>query len=185
LFPADAVTQGKSKTIILAPIEAKVPVAIELVEVIGITLTHGTGLRKTKVPANVQSATSEELERSQSFGWSDYMNRNLGSAHINEAQDNSLRLGRFACAHPDTSGQQIIQILKEGDAGVPLNEVWRKYSISSATYDKWKAKYGGLEASGVQRLKALETGNTKLKRMYAELSLVLCKRWRMPWQKKL
>jgi hypothetical protein len=68
LFPADAVTQGKSKTIILAPIETKVPVAIELVEVIGIILTHGTGLRKTKVPANVQSATSEELERSQSFG---------------------------------------------------------------------------------------------------------------------
>jgi putative transposase len=70
------------------------------------------------------------------------------------------------------SEQQIIQILKEGDAGVPVNEVWRKYGISSATYYKWKAKYGGLEASDVQRLKALEIENTKLKRMYAELSLV-------------
>ena len=42
---------------------------------------------------------------------------------------------------------QIVEILKEADAGLPANEVWRKHGISSATYYKWKAKYGGLEVS--------------------------------------
>ncbi len=42
---------------------------------------------------------------------------------------------------------QIVSILKEADAGRPVNEIWRSYGISSVTYDKWKAKYGGLEAS--------------------------------------
>jgi iron complex outermembrane recepter protein len=91
LFPAGAVPQGKSKTIILEPIETQAPVAIKPVEVIGITPTHGTGLPKTKVPANVQSATAEALARNQSLDLSDYMNRHLGSVHINEAQDNPLQ----------------------------------------------------------------------------------------------
>lgn len=69
------------------------------------------------------------------------------------------------------SEHQIVQILKEADLGVPVNEIWRKYSISSATYYKWKAKYGGLEAADVKRLKELEAENAKLKRMYADLSL--------------
>jgi len=43
------------------------------------------------------------------------------------------------------SEYQIVQILKEADAGIPVNEIWRKHGISSATYYKWKAKYGGLE----------------------------------------
>ena len=46
---------------------------------------------------------------------------------------------------------QIVSILKEADAGRPVNEIWRKYEISSATYYKWKAKYGGLDASDVKR----------------------------------
>ncbi len=62
-------------------------------------------------------------------------------------------------------------ILKEADAGRPVNEIWRQYGISSATYDKWNAKYGGLEASDVKRLKELEQENSRLKRMYADLSL--------------
>jgi putative transposase len=70
------------------------------------------------------------------------------------------------------SEYKIVQILKEADAGVPVNEVWRKHGISSATYYKWKAKYGGLEASDVRRMKELEGENLKLKKMYAELSLV-------------
>lgn len=70
------------------------------------------------------------------------------------------------------SEHQIVQILKEADAGVPVNEIWRKHGISSATYYKWKAKYGGLEASDVRRMKELEAENLKLKKMYAELSLV-------------
>ena len=47
---------------------------------------------------------------------------------------------------------QIVSMLKEADAGRPVNEIWRKYGISSATYYKWKAKYGGLEASDIKRL---------------------------------
>lgn len=70
------------------------------------------------------------------------------------------------------SEHQVVQLLKEADAGVPVNEVWRKYGISSATYYKWKAKYGGLEAADIRRLKELESENAKLKRMYADLSLV-------------
>jgi putative transposase len=64
---------------------------------------------------------------------------------------------------------QIVSILKEADAGRPVNEIWRSYGISSATYYKWKAKYGGLEASDIKRLKEHENG--RLKRMYADLSL--------------
>jgi putative transposase len=68
---------------------------------------------------------------------------------------------------------QIVAMLKEADAGRPVNEIWRKYGISSATYYKWKAKYGGLDASDtlIKRLKELEHENSRLKRMYADLSL--------------
>lgn len=66
---------------------------------------------------------------------------------------------------------QIVSILKEADAGRPVNEIWRKYGISSATYYKWKAKYGGLEASDIKRLKELEHENSKLKRLYADMAL--------------
>ena len=69
------------------------------------------------------------------------------------------------------SETQIVSILKEADAGRPVNEIWRKYSISSATYYKWKAKYGGLEASDIKRLKELAHENGRLKRMDADLSL--------------
>ena len=66
---------------------------------------------------------------------------------------------------------QIVSILKEADAGRPVNEIWRSYGISSATYYKWKAQYGGLEASDIQRLKELEQENSKLKRLYADMAL--------------
>lgn len=66
---------------------------------------------------------------------------------------------------------QIVSILKEADAGVPVNEVWRKHGISSATYYKWKARYGGLDVSELKRVKELETENSRLERMYAELAL--------------
>ena len=64
-----------------------------------------------------------------------------------------------------------MSILKEADAGHPVNEIWRSYSLSSATYYKWKAKYGGLEASDIERLKELEHENSKLKRLYADMAL--------------
>ena len=66
---------------------------------------------------------------------------------------------------------QIMTILKEADAGRPVNEIWRKYGISSATYYKWNATYGGLEASDIKRLKELEHENSKLKRLYADMAL--------------
>ena len=66
---------------------------------------------------------------------------------------------------------QIVSILKEADAGMPVNEVWRKHGISSATFYKWKAKYGGLEAADLKRMRELEMENAKLKRMYANLAL--------------
>jgi len=69
------------------------------------------------------------------------------------------------------SETQIVSILKEAEAGVAVNEVCRKHSISSATYYKWKSKYGGLEASELKRMKELEVENAKLKRMCADIAL--------------
>ena len=66
---------------------------------------------------------------------------------------------------------QIVSILKESDAGMKVEEVCRRHSISSATYYNWKSKYGGMEACDVKRLKELEEENSRLKRMYADLSL--------------
>lgn len=66
---------------------------------------------------------------------------------------------------------QIVGILKEADAGIPVNEIWRKYGISSATYYKWKAKYGGLEASELKRVREMERELSQLKHMVADLSL--------------
>lgn len=66
---------------------------------------------------------------------------------------------------------QIIAVLKEVDAGRKVEEVCRQHGISSATYYNWKSKYGGMEASDVKRLKELEEENTKLKKMFADVSL--------------
>ena len=79
---------------------------------------------------------------------------------------------------------QIIAILKEQEAGLPTAEVCRKHGVSSATFYKWKAKYGGLEVSDARRLKALEDENAKLKKLLAEQMLdnamlrdVTAKKW--------
>ena len=66
---------------------------------------------------------------------------------------------------------QIVSILKEAENGLAVNEVCRKHGISSATYYKWRSKYGGLDASELRRIKELEAENTKLKRMYADMAL--------------
>lgn len=66
---------------------------------------------------------------------------------------------------------QIVSILKQADAGVPVKDICRQAGISTATYYQWKSKYGGLEASELRRVKELEAENAKLKRMYAELAL--------------
>ncbi len=66
---------------------------------------------------------------------------------------------------------QIVSILKEVEVGLKVEQVCRNHGISSATYYNWKSKYGGMEASDVKRLKALEEENSRLKKMYANLSL--------------
>lgn len=66
---------------------------------------------------------------------------------------------------------QIVSILKEVESGLKVDQVCRSHGTSSATCYNWKSKYGGMEASDVKRLKALEEENNRLKKMYAELSL--------------
>lgn len=66
---------------------------------------------------------------------------------------------------------QIVSILKEADAGVPVKEICRKHGISDATYYNWKSKYGGMSASDLKRLKEVEAELSRLKRMYADLAL--------------
>ena len=69
------------------------------------------------------------------------------------------------------SEAQIAEILKEGESGVPINDLIRKHGISRPTYFNWRAKYGGVSVSELKRLKDLEAENAKLKRMYADLAL--------------
>jgi putative transposase len=69
------------------------------------------------------------------------------------------------------SEEKIIALLKQAEACVKVSELVRKLGISEATFYNWKAKYGGLDASQLRRLKELESENAKLKKMYAELSL--------------
>ena len=69
------------------------------------------------------------------------------------------------------SESQIVAILKQGDAGVPVAQILREHGISQATYYNWKAKYGGASVAELKRLKELEAENAKLKRMYADLAL--------------
>jgi putative transposase len=67
--------------------------------------------------------------------------------------------------------EQIIGILREQEAGAKTADICRKHGISSATFYKWKSKYGGLEVSDVRRLKVLEDENRKLKKLLAEAML--------------
>lgn len=66
------------------------------------------------------------------------------------------------------SDSQIMAILKQAEAGPPVPELCREHGISSATFYKWRAKYGGMDASMMARLKELEEENRRLKKMYAE-----------------
>lgn len=66
---------------------------------------------------------------------------------------------------------QILGVLGEGDAGMPVAEVCRKHGISTATYYQWKSKFAGMSVSELKRVKELEAENARLKRMYADLAL--------------
>lgn len=66
---------------------------------------------------------------------------------------------------------QIMAVLRQAEGGVPVPELWREHGISSARFYKWRAKDGGMDASMMSQMKALEDENRRLKRMYADLSM--------------
>lgn len=66
---------------------------------------------------------------------------------------------------------QIVSAIKKQEAGMAVKDICREIGISDATFYNWKAKYGGMEASDVKRMKELEAENAQLKSMYAETSL--------------
>lgn len=66
---------------------------------------------------------------------------------------------------------QIMAVLRQAEGGVPVPELCREHGISSASFYKWRAKYGGMDASMMSKMKALEEENRRLKRMYADLSM--------------
>ena len=67
--------------------------------------------------------------------------------------------------------EQIIAVLKEGEAGAKVAELFRKYGISDATYYNWKAKYAGMTVNELKRLKSLEAENRRLKQIVADQAL--------------
>jgi len=69
------------------------------------------------------------------------------------------------------SQEQIIGILKQGEAGVRVTDLCRQHGISDHTYYRWKSKFGGMEVSEVKRLKALEEENRQLKQLLVEKEL--------------
>ena len=66
------------------------------------------------------------------------------------------------------SDSQIMQILSQAGSGVPVSELCREHGMSSATFYKWRSKYGGMDTSMITRLKELEAENSRLKKMYAD-----------------
>lgn len=79
---------------------------------------------------------------------------------------------------------QIIAVLKQAEGGTPVSELCRSHGISSATFYKWRSKYGGMDAPMMSRLKELEDENWRLKKMYAEAQMsadilkeALSKKW--------
>ncbi len=75
-----------------------------------------------------------------------------------------MKISRF-------TDSQIMQILKQAESGISAPELCREHGMSNATFYKWRAKYGGMDASMVSRLKELEDENRRLKKMYAEVQL--------------
>ena len=69
------------------------------------------------------------------------------------------------------SDAQIMAILRHAENGVPVSELCREHGMSSASFYKWRAKFGGMDASMVSEMKAMAEENRRLKRMYAEMSM--------------
>ena len=75
-----------------------------------------------------------------------------------------MKSGRFTDA-------QIMGVIRQTEGGVPVPDLCREHGISNATFYRWRAKYGGMDASMISQMKALEEENRRLKRMYADLSM--------------
>ena len=75
-----------------------------------------------------------------------------------------MKAGRYSDA-------QIMGILKQAESGVPISELCREHGMSNASFYRWRAKYGGMDASMVSQMKAMEAENRRLKRMYAAMSM--------------
>lgn len=75
-----------------------------------------------------------------------------------------MKTGRYSDA-------QIMGILKQAESDVPISELCREHGMSNASFYRWRAKYGGMDASMVSQMKAMEAENRRLKRMYAAMSM--------------
>ena len=75
-----------------------------------------------------------------------------------------MRNGRYSDA-------QIMAILKQAEGGVPVSELCREHGMSSASFYKWRARFGGMDASLMSEMKDMADENRRLKRMYAEMSM--------------
>jgi putative transposase len=75
-----------------------------------------------------------------------------------------MRKGRF-------TEPQIMAVLRQAESGVAVPELCREHGISTASFYKWRSKYGGMDASMMSQMKALEDENRRLKRMFADLSM--------------
>ena len=69
------------------------------------------------------------------------------------------------------SDPQILSILRQADGGVPVADLCREHGMSSASFYKWRAKFGGMDASMISQMKSIEEENRRLKKMFAELSM--------------
>jgi putative transposase len=75
-----------------------------------------------------------------------------------------MKLSRYSEA-------QILAILRQAEGGVPVAELCREHGMSNASFYKWRAKYGGMDASIISQMKAVEDENRRLKKMFGELSM--------------
>ena len=75
-----------------------------------------------------------------------------------------MKMSRF-------SEPQILAVLRQAEGGVPVPELCRDHGMSTASFYKWRSKYGGMDASMISQMKALEDENRRLKKMYAEMSM--------------
>jgi putative transposase len=80
-------------------------------------------------------------------------------------------LRRFSMKTARISDARIMGILKQAEGGVPVCELCREHGMSSASFYKWRAKFGGMDASMVSQMRAISDENRRLKRMYAEMSM--------------